>query len=84
MNVTYDRLLAQERLILAAQETICEAMEQESVTRSELARRIGKTRGYVTQLLSGKRNLTMRTYADLMHALDRTAIVGMTEKQRDA
>lgn len=42
----YSRMLEEERLILAAAELIYEAMNRSGVTKAELARRIGKTRGH--------------------------------------
>ena len=35
-----------------------------------LARRLGKSRAAVTQMLEGKTNLTIRTLAEVMFALD--------------
>jgi transcriptional regulator with XRE-family HTH domain len=63
------RLLGQEELIIQATESIFEMMEQRNVSRSELARRLGKTPGYVTHILSGGRNMTLRTIADVADAL---------------
>ena len=62
------RLLEQERLVLAATELICRAMQDEHLSRAELARRIGTSRANITQLLSGSRNLTVRTLSDLAWA----------------
>lgn len=61
--------LEAERLILAASELILEMMEQNEVTRSDLAERINKSKGHVSQLLNGGRNMTLRTLAELAHAL---------------
>jgi transcriptional regulator with XRE-family HTH domain len=63
------RLLQQEGAILEVTELICELMEKKRVSRSELARRLGKTKGYVTQLLDGETNMTLRTIADVFTAL---------------
>jgi len=65
------RLYQQERAILEVTELLCEIMEEERVTRSELATRLGKTRGYVTQLLAGRANMTLRTISDVFGALGR-------------
>ena len=46
-------------------------MDEQDVNRSELARRIGKTKGYITQLLDGRANMTVRTISDVFTALDR-------------
>ena len=71
-NEDYERLLAQERLILDATETIVGLLEEQKVSRQELARRLGKSKSYVSQLLSGERNMTLRTLADLGHVLGRS------------
>ncbi len=64
-----ERLLSQERFIVEATELICELLERDGVSRQELADRLGKTKGFVSQVLSGERNMTLRTLADLAHAL---------------
>jgi transcriptional regulator with XRE-family HTH domain len=66
----FRKLLAQEELILEVTETICELLENETVSRKELAERLGKTKGFVSQLLNGGRNLTLRTVADILHVLE--------------
>ena len=50
---TYERLLRQERLILDVTEQLAGALENNGVTRAELARRMGRTPGFVSQVLSG-------------------------------
>jgi transcriptional regulator with XRE-family HTH domain len=69
-DAEYERLLAEEALILDSTELISELMLAKGLTRAELAKRIGKTRGFVTQVLAGNRNMTLRTLADLAFALD--------------
>jgi transcriptional regulator with XRE-family HTH domain len=44
-------------------------MDEAGVTRSELAARLGKTKGYITQLLDGSANMTIRTIADVFLVL---------------
>ena len=65
----FARLLAQEELILEVTETLCALLEKEQVSRAELARRLGKSKGFVSQLLNGGRNLTLRTLADVLSVL---------------
>ena len=65
----YERLLRQERLILEVTEALAGALDDSGVTRAELARRLGRTPGFVTQVLGGGRNLTLRTIADIAAAL---------------
>ncbi|HEY6415283.1 MAG TPA: helix-turn-helix transcriptional regulator [Acidimicrobiales bacterium] len=61
--------LAQERLLLAASEAIVALMTEQGVKRTELARRLGMSKPHVTQLLDGRRNLTLKTLARMAYAL---------------
>ncbi len=65
----FRRLLAVESLALAAATTISALMHDQNVTKAELARRLGKSRPWVTQLLNGKSNMTLETLALAAHAL---------------
>jgi transcriptional regulator with XRE-family HTH domain len=70
---TYEELLAeglrQEELILDATEALARALRSCGMTQSELAARLGKTKGFVSQILGGGKNLTLRTLADVAGAL---------------
>ena len=72
------RLFAQEDLIEEAGELIARTMKERNLTKSGLARRIGVTKGYVTQLLAGSRNMTLRTFADLMYAMEEKVLLTST------
>jgi len=65
----FAKLLAQGDLIMEVTETLCELLEKEKVSRKELAERLGKSKGFISQLLNGGRNLTLRTVADILHVL---------------
>jgi transcriptional regulator with XRE-family HTH domain len=65
----FRRLFAQEDLIMEVTETLCELLEKEKISRKELADRLGKSKGFISQLLNGGRNLTLRTVADILHVL---------------
>lgn len=65
------RAWQQERVIFEITERICELMEQQNISRKELADRLGKTKGYISQLLDGQTNMTLRTISDVYLALDR-------------
>lgn len=64
------QLLAEERLIVATTELISEALDSREMTRSELAAALEVKASEITQRLSGKRNLTLRTLADMLDVLD--------------
>lgn len=68
-NPEYRRLYAIEGLVTDAAELVAQLMEQQGVNKAELARRLGKSRAWVTQLLSGKANMTIRTFAAAVYAL---------------
>lgn len=67
-----NRLYQQERTILEMTELICEVMQERSISRSGLAKRLSKSKGYITQLLDGEANMTLRTISDVFTALETT------------
>jgi transcriptional regulator with XRE-family HTH domain len=65
----FAKLMAQGDLIMEVTETLCELLEKEKISRKELADLLGKSKGFISQLLGGGRNLTLRTVADILHVL---------------
>ncbi len=65
----FRKLYAIEGLVTEAGEFIARLMEDQKVTKAELARRLGRSRAYITQMLSGSTNLTVRTLAEVAYAL---------------
>jgi transcriptional regulator with XRE-family HTH domain len=63
------REFVREELAFAATELVSELMEKEGISKAELAKRIGKSKAYVTQVLSASRNMTMHTLAELAYVL---------------
>lgn len=62
--------LRQEELIIEVTEALARALRDAGLTQSDLALKLGKTKGFVSQILGGGRNLTLRTLADVAGALD--------------
>jgi len=62
--------MAVESLTAEASETIARLMAEQKVSKAELARRLNKSRAWVTQLLSGNTNMTVRTLAEVSHELE--------------
>jgi transcriptional regulator with XRE-family HTH domain len=60
---------AEEALIVEVAEKIWAAMDAAKVTRTELADRLGKSKAYISQLLNGSRNMTLRSLAGLAYSL---------------
>lgn len=69
------RLYAQESLIINTSEDFLALMESQFVKKSKLASMMDKTKSFVSQSLNGKRNLTLRTLADMAFFLDATVII---------
>lgn len=65
----YRRLYAIEGLVADAAELVARLMKEQNLTKADLARRLGKSRAWITQLLSGRANMTIRTFAEVVHAL---------------
>lgn len=74
------RLLNQEELILDVTEAISVELANSGMMKKELADKLGKTKGYISQILGG-RNLTLRTLADIADALGCKVHLGLRRKQ---
>ena len=60
---------AVEGAIADASQIICDLLDRKNMNKADLARLLQKTPAYVSQLLSGKTNMTVRTLAEVAHAL---------------
>ena len=65
------RSYQQERTIVDVTEIICEIMQKENISRSQLAKRLRVTPSAVTQILDGRRNLTLRLLSDVLFVMGR-------------
>ncbi|MCG5514335.1 helix-turn-helix domain-containing protein [Ectothiorhodospira shaposhnikovii] len=77
------RLVAQERLITQVTEALWQEMEEAGVNKADLAARMGTTRGYISQILSGSRNMTLRTLADICFALGKSPDFSLNGAEAD-
>ena len=64
-----ERAFAREGLVYNVTEDILLVLEDLDVSKKELARRLGKSRSYVTQVLGGARNMTLGSLSDICFAL---------------
>ena len=60
-----ERDLARGSYLFRVTEDILVAMEDLGVTKAELAKRLGKSKPRITQLLSGSSNMTIGTLSDI-------------------
>src|SRR5688500_18606190 len=61
-------------------EQIYEAMNQQGISNADLARRLGKSRAYVTKLLRGTTNFTLESLVRIGRALSTEAEINLVTK----
>jgi transcriptional regulator with XRE-family HTH domain len=72
-----------ERLLIAINEEVVAQMEAGRITRAELARRLDVDKSYVTRMLNGMPNMTLKTLVSVASALDcRVAVPRFTKFAR--
>ncbi len=64
-----DKTYAREDLVFNVTEDLLLMLEALSLSKAELARRLCKSKPYVTQILSGSRNMTLGSFSDICFAL---------------
>jgi plasmid maintenance system antidote protein VapI len=65
-----DFAVLQESALAMAQATLENALASSGITRSELAQRMNRPRSFITRMMSGSHNLTIKTYALALAACD--------------
>lgn len=69
LNAKDRKIYNRESLILSATELVSKTMKESNLGRSDLAKRLNKSKSHITQLLSGEKNMTLKTLANLMTAM---------------
>ena len=84
-TIIRDRDLAIEaekgEFIMVVTEKICEIMEENNISRQSLAEKMGKSKGFVSQVLNGSRNMTLNTLAEISHFLEHKINISFEKKQ---
>ncbi|TDN64281.1 helix-turn-helix domain-containing protein [Scandinavium goeteborgense] len=80
----HNKVYAAEELTFNVTEDILIQMEDKDISKSELADKLGKTKSYISQLLSGSRNMTLRTLSDICFALNIKPTVTFEDEARTA
>lgn len=76
----YELLVAEEELILHAQMLIQRVLNERGMSQKKLADKLGVGESYVSQMLgTSARNLTLRTIARVMKALDARATITLDD-----
>ena len=77
------RDLAVDEFFLTVSDYLYAGLENAGITKSELAKRLGKTKGHVSQVFAANRNLTLRSVAEIAHALGLTPTFGLVNAEGD-
>jgi transcriptional regulator with XRE-family HTH domain len=64
-----ERIFAREELVFNVTEDLLVIMEDLNITKAQLAKKLGKSKSFVTQVLSGSRNMTLGSFSDICFAL---------------
>ena len=71
----------EETALAVAQATIQNSLEDAGLSRAELARRMGTHRSFITRMMQGDHNLTIKTLARALGACGRQVALGAIEPQ---
>lgn len=72
-----------EGVVLDLTDQIAVAMQEQGVSRAELAERLGVSRAYITKVLGGSTNMTLRTLVRLALALGLVPEVSLVPLEAD-
>lgn len=70
MNPLKDKDLAATKLVFDVTEDILVFMEDNNISKSDLAKKLNVNKSYISQLLSGDRNMTLTTLSNICTALE--------------
>ncbi len=76
-----NRLYQQEKAVLDATELICKLMDEQRVSRLELAKRLITVPGYIDRILDGRIELTIPIFSDILVALGYTLHFSAKKKE---
>lgn len=80
----FNRIYAEEALVVDVMEEIAGWMEDHQISRAELARRLGTSAANITQMLRG-RNVSLRTLASTVHVMGGIINISIRErKEKDS
>ena len=71
-----------EGVVLELTEQIAAQMKERGISRSDLAERLGTSRAYVTKLLDGQENMTVKTLVRVANALEMKVGMKLVPRER--
>ncbi|MEC6831250.1 helix-turn-helix domain-containing protein [Photobacterium toruni] len=69
-NNAEERAYAREDLVFNVTEDLLVMLDELNISKTELARRLGKSKSYISQILNGSRNMTLGSFSDICFALN--------------
>lgn len=76
------KVLRQELIILDVTEQIWAVLNKRKLKKQELAKRMNMSKSNISQLLSGSRNMTLRSLSDIAYALDMDVKIKLIKRRR--
>ena len=76
----YNEDLAQTKALLRASNLIFEAMEDKGINQNDLAQKLKVSKGYVSRILSGHENMSIKNVARILYLLDKEFILTARDK----
>lgn len=74
-----EKAFARADLVMNVTEDILVAMEAAGITKAQLARKLGKSKAFVSQTLNGSRNMTLNTLSDLCYEIGVSANIDIKQ-----
>lgn len=74
-DIELKKFYQQEKLILDLTELVSKLMKEKKINKTKLAELLGVGKSYITQLLDGTTNMTLRTISDVFFVLDSMLVV---------
>jgi transcriptional regulator with XRE-family HTH domain len=68
-------MFRQESFIIEVTDFIISQMKRRGISRKQLAEKLDRSKGRVSQMLDGESNLTLRTLSDIFAAMDLKPVV---------
>jgi transcriptional regulator with XRE-family HTH domain len=84
LDPEFRKLYAIEGLIADTAQLIWDLMERRNLKQADLARLLNKTPAFVSQLLNGKANMTVRTLAEVVYTLGATVKINSEDESKSA
>lgn len=76
-----EKAFAREDLIYNLTEDLLILMETKGITKNSLARQMNKSKSYISQLLNGSRNMTLKTLSDICFELNCSFSYELSDKE---